>query len=175
MSILVLALAALTLLSGLVRLVGMRPQKMTGDAVGLALVAVVPASAMHGWLRGYVPAIILAAVFLWFLWRTTLGSSPKGTDQGSGRGASGYHAVLTLAAAWIAFVLSNRFGGGPDEALGAILQHMIVAVVLALGAAGWLLATFAVAKDDKASVKPTIGLEETLAALTVAMCFFYAI
>lgn len=175
MNILVPVIAGLSVLCAIFRVASTRPQKMTGDAVGLALVSALPLAAHNGWLHSAVTTGVLGVVLLWFIWRTTLGASKPGALPGSGRGASGYHAALTLTAIWIAFVLGNRFQGGQDETLGAIMQHMIVGVMLALAAAGWLLASFAVPKDDKAAIKPIIGVQEALSALTVGLCFFTAI
>ncbi len=125
-----------------------------------------------------VPAMplvwIFAAAALWFVLQAILHRQHwlRSTELGSG--GCLYRGAMMGLTLWI--IASSPGGGDGTSAhgLGYILTHLIGAIVLAFTAAGWLLATFAVPRQDTTTVpvRRVRGIHESLMAAGIAMTLF---
>ena len=168
------AVFAIVLLLGLVRFAGARSTAVRLEILATGLAVLVVVAVMWGWGAGAEKGLllaVLAAVAVWFAVRVVLPGKPDSRPTGSGRVAAFYRLVITGIALWVTVALSGS--GGLNHhgiLLGTILDNLIVAVVLFLACAGWLLATFAMPEGAGERLRPSLGVQEALIAGALGAC-----
>ena len=176
--VVVFAAAVLLSVAGIVRA---KAPAVRGDAVGIALVAMVLGGVGLGWAPiGAVPlGVVLGAVFLWFAGRTArqlTRPSPSldgGDGDGGGLGPAVYHAVLAVLGGWVVFAASRHAASAtssPAHELGVILVDLMAAILMIFASAGWLLATFTFRGESGPKPVPGLtGVREAVVAAGLAL------
>jgi hypothetical protein len=180
--VVVFAAAVLLSVAGIVRA---KAPAVLGDAVGIALVALVLGGVGLGWAPiGAVPlGVVLGAVFLWFAGRTGLQLMRPSPRDGGGRGDGGldggglgpavYHAVLAVLGGWVVFAASRHAASAtssPGHELGVILVDLMAAILMIFASAGWLLATFTFRGESGPKPVPGLtGVREAVVAAGLAL------